>query len=146
LYLQARIVIYSSNTIQNRFKATSLVPFNLNKVLSQLHIQLQTPSPPRLTLEATARWVPETLHNTAELNLQSKAIQALIRYRTTSPPNPTIQAVNQLIKDCQITIQSATLLTAENRKLQAVNKKVKKKREKKKSYVSKGKVLNTSEV
>ena len=104
LYLRARIVTYSSNTIQNGFKATGLVPFNPDEVLSRLYIQLQTPSPTRPTLEATARWVPETLHNTAELNLQSKAIQALIRYCTTSSPSPTVQAVNQLIKDCQIAI------------------------------------------
>ena len=45
-----------------------------------------------------------------------------------------------------MTIQSTILLAAENRKLQAVNEKVKKKREKKKSYISKGGVLNALEV
>lgn len=48
LYLQARTAIYSPSTIQSGFKATGLVPFNPDEVLSQLHIQIQTPSPPWL--------------------------------------------------------------------------------------------------
>jgi len=40
LYLRVRTIIYSFNTIQNRFKATSLVPFNPDEVLSRLYIQL----------------------------------------------------------------------------------------------------------
>jgi len=43
-------------------------------------------------------------------------------------------------------MHSATLLAAENRKLQAANKKIRKKRQKKKSYVGKGGVLSVIEV
>jgi hypothetical protein len=43
-------------------------------------------------------------------------------------------------------MQSATLLAAENRKLQAANEKIQKKRQKKKSYVGKGGVLSAREV
>ena len=43
-------------------------------------------------------------------------------------------------------MQSVTLLAAENKKLQAINEKVKKKRQKKKSYVGKGGVLSAREV
>jgi hypothetical protein len=81
-----------------------------------------------------------------ELDLQTKAIQGLIRYRTQSPPSPTIQAVNQLIKGCQMAMHSATLLAAENKKLRAINEKVKKKRQKRKTYVGKGRVLSAREV
>lgn len=146
LYLQARAKTYTLSTIQSGFKATSLVPFNPDEVLSRLHIQLKTPSPVRPIIEAPSPWIPETPHNIAELDLQTKAIQGLIRYRTESPPSPTVQAVNQLIKGCQIAMQSATLLAAENRKLRAANEKVKKKRQKKKSYVGRGGVLSAREV
>jgi hypothetical protein len=44
--MQARIATYSLATIRSRFRATSLVPFNLDEVLTRLHIQLQTPSLP----------------------------------------------------------------------------------------------------
>ncbi len=94
LYIQARIATYSPSTIQSGFRATKLVPFDPDEVFDRLHIQLQTPSPARPIQEAPTSWVPETLHNIAELELQSKSLQALIRYRTQSPPSPTIQAVN----------------------------------------------------
>jgi len=86
-------------------------------MLSQLYIQLQTPLPIRSTLEATAPWVPKTPYNLRELDLQTKAIQGLIRYCIQTPPSSTIQAINQLVKGCQIAIQSAIILTAENKKL-----------------------------
>jgi hypothetical protein len=146
LYLPAREATYSSKTVQSGFRATGLVPFNPDEVLERLHIQLQTPSPVRPTLETTTPWAPETPHNIAELDLQTKAIQSLIRYRTQSPPSPTIQAVNQLIKGCQMAMQSATILAAENKKLRAANEKIKKKRQKKKSYIGKGGVLTAQEV
>ena len=115
-------------------------------MLSRLHIQLQTPSPARPVLEAPGPWIPETPHNIAELDLQTKAIQTLIRYRTASPPSPTVQAVNQLIKGCQMAMHNATLLAAENRKLRAANERVQKKRQKKRTYVGKGGVLSAQEV
>jgi len=146
LYLPAREVTYSSRIVQSGFRATGLVPFEPEEVLSRLYIQLQTPSPVRPTLEATAPWVPETPHNLRELDLQTKAIQGLIRYRTQTPPSPTIQAVNQLVKGCQMAMQSAVILAAENKKLRAANEKVKKKRQKKKSYIGKGGVLSAQEV
>jgi len=124
LYLQARAAIYSSSTIQSGFKATGLAPFNPDEVLSRLYIQLQTPLPVRPTLEATASWISETPHNIAELDLQTQAIQGLIRYRTQSSPSPTIKAVNQLVKGCQMAMQSAILLAVENKKLWAANEKV----------------------
>ena len=43
-------------------------------------------------------------------------------------------------------MQSATILAAENKKLCAANERVKKKRQKKKSYIGKGEVLNAGEV
>jgi hypothetical protein len=147
LYLPACEATYSSRIVQSGFRATGLVPFELEEVLSQLHIQLQTPSPVRpVTLETTAPWVPETPYNIAELDLQTKAIQGLIRYRTQSSPSPAVQAVSQLAKGCQMAMQSVTLLAAENKKLRAINEKVKKKRQKKKSYVGKGGVLSAREV
>jgi hypothetical protein len=148
-YLQARTATYSSSTIQSGFRATGLVPFNPDEVLSRLHVQLQTPSPPRpiqARAQAPSPWAPETPHNIAELELQTKAVQGLIRYRTHSPPSPTVQAVNQLIKGCQMAMHNAVILAAENKKLRAANERIKRKRQKKKSYVGRGEVLSAQEV
>jgi len=146
LYLQARAATYSSSIIQSGFRATGLVPFNPDEVLSQLYIQLKILSSTRSIVETPSLWVPETLYNIAELDLQTKAIQSLLRYCIASPHSPTVYAVNQLVKDCQIAMQNATLFAAENKRLQAANEKIKKKRQKKKSYIGKGGALSAGEV
>jgi hypothetical protein len=145
LYTNARNATYTLATVQSGFRATGLVPFNPDEVLSRLHIQLQTPSPSQPTPKAPGLWIPETPHNIAELDLQTKAVQGLIRYRTQTPPSPTVQAINQLIKGCQMAMHNATLLAAENRKLRAANEKVRKKRQKRRTYIGKGGSLTALE-
>ncbi|EED18891.1 pogo transposable element, putative [Talaromyces stipitatus ATCC 10500] len=43
---KARTMAYKAQTIRNSFAATGLVPFNPDRVLQQLNIQLKTPTPP----------------------------------------------------------------------------------------------------
>ena len=45
-YNQARTEAYKEDTIRNRFKATGLVPYDPIRVLSQLYIEMRTPTPP----------------------------------------------------------------------------------------------------
>ena len=66
---------------------------------------------------------------------QAKAIKTA--YLTT----PTNQALDQLVKGCQLAINSAVLLAKENRQLQRENTRQKKKRAKKKAYIATGGVL-----
>jgi len=146
LYQEIRPAVFQSGTIQSGFRATGIIPFDPDRVLSELHVQMQTPSPPRVLTQAPRPWDPETPHNIAELQLQTKAIQQLIRYRTQSPPTPAVQAVNQLIKGCQMAMHNATILAAENRQLRAANARVQKKRAKKTVFVGRGGVLTGQEV
>jgi hypothetical protein len=145
LYQQARTASFSSTTILNGFKATGIVPLDPDQVLLRLDVRLRTPSP-SLPTQAPSPWVPETPHNTAELQLHSAAIQGLIRYCTQSPPSPTVKAVKQLIKGCQMAMHSAAILAAENTSLRAANERVKRKRQKRRSYVGKGGASTAVEV
>jgi hypothetical protein len=145
-YLRIRSSVYTSGTIQNGFKAAGLVPFDPDEVISKLDIRIRTPS---LTLNSTdipSPWKPETPHNVIELQSQTEAIHTLIRYTTQSPPSPAVQAVNQLVKCCQLAIYSAAILAAENKALRAANEKIQKKRQKKRSFVDRGGVLIVGEV
>ena len=45
-YPQARTAIFSADNIKSGFSATGLIPLNPDQVLSQLNIQLKTPTPP----------------------------------------------------------------------------------------------------
>jgi hypothetical protein len=100
--------------------------------------------PPTPALEQ-GPWVLETPYNITQLELQSKAIKDYIKYCTKSLPSPTDLVLNQLVKGCQIAINSTVLLAEENRQLQAENKKQKKKRAKRRLYIATGGVLTVRE-
>jgi len=72
-------------------------------------------------------------------------IKGFIRYCTKSPPSLTDLILNQLIKGCQIAMNSTVLLAEENRQLRAENERQKKKRAKKRSYIATGGVLTVQE-
>ena len=57
-----------------------------------------------------------------------------------------MKAVKQLIKGCQMAMHSATILAAKNISLRAANERVKRKRQKRRSYVGKGGASTAVEV
>ena len=146
-YYTARTETMNQSNIQSSFAAIGVVPYDPERVLSKLNTQLRTPTPPPLPLPALDQgpWIPETPHNTAQLELQSKAIKDYIKRRTRSPPSPTDLALNQLVKGCQMAMNSAVLLAEENRQLRAENERQKKKKAKKRSYIATGGTLTVQE-
>jgi DDE superfamily endonuclease/Tc5 transposase DNA-binding domain len=148
-YHTAHIETMNQSNIHSSFAATGVVPYNPERVLAKLNTQLRTPTPPPLPLPLPALdqgpWIPETPHNTAQLELQSKAIKDYIRRRTRSPPSPTDLALNQLVKGCEMAMNSAVLLREEVRQLRAENERQKKKRAKRRSYIATGGVLTVQE-
>src|SRR5450432_1988122 len=105
---------------------------------------MRTPTPPLAPL-GPERWIPETLHNTAELELQTQAIKDYLKRRTKSPPSPTEAALDQLVKGYEMAMNSAIPLAEENRQLRAVNAKQVKKRAKRRTYIATGRVLTVQE-
>jgi hypothetical protein len=131
--------------IHSSFVAIGVVLYNPERVLSKLNTQLWTPTPPLAIAIEQGPWIPETPHNTTQLELQSKAIKEYIRYRIKSPSSPTDLTLNQLVKGCQMAMNSAILLAEENRQLRAENERQKKERAKRRSYVAHGGVLTVAE-
>jgi hypothetical protein len=137
LYQQARMEALHEKNIKSGFTATGLVPYKPDQVLSLLNSQLHTPSPQRLPPNQPV-WTAETPHNIIELQHQTELIKQYLRRRTQSPPSPTERAVNQLIKGCQLAMNSAVLLAHQNDQLYKENRRQKQKRAQRRSYISKG--------
>ena len=98
---------------------TGLVPYNPVHVLANLQVQFKMPTPPGSshgTLNLQGNWVPETPQNIIGLQWQSDTIKAMLRHMK-SPPTPTKQALDQLIKGCRLAMHSAVILVTENRNL-----------------------------
>jgi hypothetical protein len=68
-----------------------------------------------------------------------------MKRRTQSPPSPTGQALNQLVKGCELAMHSAILLTDEDKRLRIKNHHQKRKKLKKRSYITKGGILTGAE-
>ncbi|KAG2000778.1 hypothetical protein GB937_010843 [Aspergillus fischeri] len=75
-YPQARTAIFSADNIKSGFSATGLIPFNPDRVLSQLNIQLKTPTPPG---SRSTNSVPKTPHNLKQLRKQETTFKKLLR-------------------------------------------------------------------
>jgi hypothetical protein len=141
-FKNARNEALSQSNIQSSFRAAGLTPFNPDQVLSTLQI---APHTPELLAVNQEQWQPETPHNLTQLEHQVAAIKGFLKRRSKSPPTPTDQALNQLVKGCQIAIQGAALLAAENEKLRAANERQKQKRQLKRQYISQSTTLTAME-
>ncbi|HEV7235717.1 MAG TPA: transposase, partial [Ktedonobacteraceae bacterium] len=119
LYPQARKDSIHVQNIQSAFSATGLVPLDPAWVLAKLNVQVdhdRTPTPPGSQHSRSSAFMPETPHTTVALRRQATAIKRLIR-RGETPPTPTRNAINQLVKGCQLAMQGAEILARENREL-----------------------------
>jgi hypothetical protein len=125
VYPLVRMEAFKSEIIKSSFCSASLIPFAPERVISKLDIRLRTPTPPS---SRGSDWDPKTPSNYIQLQKQASSIKALLRTRSRSPPSPLNSAINQVLKACQITIQSAALLEKEVSDLRAKNEKKKQKR------------------
>jgi hypothetical protein len=126
--------------------------YNPGRVLLHLQVKLQTPTPlsegQYKGQYSEGPGVLKTLYDIIQLQAQSQAIKQLLQNRQQGLQgllSPTNQALNQLVKGCQIAMHNAVLLASENQELKAANQRQKKRREKPCSYIAEGGVLTVEE-
>jgi hypothetical protein len=106
IYQKVRPTVLSESNIKAGFQATGLVPYCPERVLSCLTV-VRTPSPPGTTAAVGESWTAETPRTTEQLQQQARLVKDLLRRQSQSP---TSQAISQLVKGCQLAMQSATVL------------------------------------
>src|SRR5450432_572319 len=143
-YHNAHKETMSQANISSSFAATRVLPYDPERVLAKLNTQIRTPTPPPASELNLGPWAPETPHNTAELELQTKAIKDYLQH-ARSPPSPLEAALDQLVKGCTMSMTSAILLKEEVRQLRATNEKQKKKKATKRTYIAHGGTLTIQE-
>lgn len=145
IYKEIRPQVFSTSNIGSGFSASGLVPYKPERVLEGLSIY-STPTPPGSShSKSSSSWTAETPKTARDLQKQAALIQKLWRQRTRSPPSPIAQAVDQVIKGCQIAMGNALLLEHEIRQLREANAYQKRKRESKKVYIASGGILTAAE-
>lgn len=143
LYHAARTKALHAANIKASFKAAGLVPHNPDRVLAQFNTEFHTPSPPPLPSSEVA-WISETPHDIIELEKQTDLIKHYLYRRTHTPPSPTLQAINQLVKGCALAMNGAVLMASHVEGLEAENKKQKRKQGIKRKYIARSGVLSVA--
>ena len=110
-YTRIQPTVSTQQNIQARFQATGLIPPCPDRVLSSLTV-VRTPSPPATTADNNVAWTAETPRTVAQLQLQAEHLQDRLRRQSQGPIN---QLLRQVVKSCQVAMQSATILALEIR-------------------------------
>jgi hypothetical protein len=119
MLIPVRIQSYTIQNIKSGFSHAGIVPFNPEKVLSQLQIVIReaTPAPSRPSTSSSKNWSPRTPYNPRTLERQAKSIKKLLNMSNSGSSSPSRSAFNQLIKGSYIVMHNAAILAKENHDL-----------------------------
>jgi hypothetical protein len=136
-------IIFSEQNIKSSFQVTGLIAYNPQHVLLLLTVtKTPSPPPPGTSHGAAPQWTSETPHTVAQIEQQAQLVQNLLQCQSQSPSN---QAISQLIKGCQIAMNSAVILAEENKKLCMENQQRKQKQQYCRQYIAHGGVLQAQQ-
>lgn len=125
----------TADNIESGFKATGLVPFNPEAVLSELGpVIKETPSPQ----SSQTSWNPRTPRTLPEIKKQSQLVLTENRKRRRSSASSAEKPFQQLLKGFKTAVHEKALLMAEVAALRAENKHQKQKRARQKGYIREG--------
>jgi hypothetical protein len=141
IYPRIRPGVFTEQNIQSGFRATGLIPYSPERVLSSLTV-VRTPSPLRTAAGSEPMWTAETPHTMTQLEQQARLVRDLLHRQSQSP---TSLAISQLVKGCQLAMHSATILAEENSKLRALNHRRRRRKDKRRQYIARGGALQAEE-
>jgi hypothetical protein len=145
-YPTAHQEVFKLENIQNGFAATGIAPFKPEMVLDQLHIHLCTrlDTPPALGSQPSNSTLA-TPHNIQHLGKQASSLKKFLTKGSQSPSRPSKEALEKLIKGCEIALYNAALLAKENHDLRLGNEKEKQKRKRSKRPMTPNESLSVQE-
>jgi hypothetical protein len=119
ILLPVQLQTYSAQNIKSGFSHAGIVPYNPQKVLCRLKLQVKQPTPPssRPSTSSSQSWSPKTPYNPHALGRQAKAIKKYLNIANLDSNTPSSQAIEQLIKRSLLTMHNAALLASENHDL-----------------------------
>jgi hypothetical protein len=133
---------FIEQNIKSGFRATGLVPYEPQNVLSHLNLHLRTPTPPILERD---NWTSKTPQTIRELDFQTEHIKNRVVRHQNSSPTSINDAISCLVKGAQVMMHSAVLLKAEVKALQAANEQKKRRERKRKRRIMQGGSLSVRE-
>jgi predicted HTH domain antitoxin len=128
-YPAARMEAFKAQNIQSGFRATGIAPFEPDRVIQQLDIQLRTPTPPASrSSNSGSSWILQTPSNPRQLHKQGDKVKNIMEQRLGSPPRGLVEGLDQIIKACEYGMVNATIMKKQYQDIFAANEKEKQKR------------------
>ena len=141
MYKHARRAIHSEQNILSGFRATGLIPFNPERVLSVLTIT-KTPSPPPSSHgQNSLPWTSETPKNPAQIDKQMQLVQNAYERASRSPTEP----MAKVAKSAAVAWNMVALQTQKIAELEASNRHLQEKKKRSRKRLQHGGVLEVQE-
>ena len=125
-YQRAQLEVFQSinSTIKNSFAASGLIPLDPERVFSKFNISLQTLSPSDSRPNSrSSEFTPQTPKTATQLFKQTSILKDLLKQQSNSPPSPSKEILDQIIKEYILALYSSILLAIKNTDYYTANKK-----------------------
>jgi hypothetical protein len=133
---------FIEKNIKSAFRATGLVPWDPQRVISQLDVHLRTPTPP---IFDPATWESQTPSNYQEFDSQTDLIRRRIQRHQDSSPTQMIEALETLKKGIMKSAKETALVREENRLLREANETLSDRKKRKRTFLKRNEPLGVAE-
>jgi hypothetical protein len=99
-----------------------IVPFNPKEVLKELNIQISTPTPPPSRGASTSSSMINTPHTVRHLHKKVSSVKKMLGHSDQASLIPSVQALDKLIKGCELAIYNSAMSLKELHDLRAETK------------------------
>ncbi|KAJ6258426.1 hypothetical protein Dda_2933 [Drechslerella dactyloides] len=143
-FQKAFTITITKRNILSSFAGAGIVPYNPDRVLSKLDVQLPLVTPTNSrpsTANAAAAWTAKTPMNPLEAALQSDLIKNQVVQYQDSSPTSLLAAIDQLTKGTQTIMHQMALIRTENTALRSANEVLSKRRQAKRRRIQHGGTL-----
>jgi hypothetical protein len=141
-FYAAHLATMTKENILGGFRGAGLIPFDPERVISQLDLRLRTPTPSNSRPGTSHTWVSKTPNNPIEASSQSTFIKKRISQHQNSSPTAIMSAVDQFAKGSMAMMHKMALMQSEIQDLRAANEALSKRRRAKKTRLREGGVLS----
>lgn len=128
----------TEKNIQAGFRASGLIPYDPDYVISQLDVKLRTPTPPGSSAGLPPPWVSKTPNNPIEAESQTEYIKNRIVRHQGSSPSSIITSLRQLNKGVSMMVHEQTLMRHDLAELRDANNRLSRRRRTKRKQLQKG--------
>jgi hypothetical protein len=119
-YPAARQQVFSIQNIQNGFRAAGIRPHDPSQVLNKLNYTVHTPTPPGSRGGAsTSSSTLATPHTVRQLHKKASSVKKILARGCQPSFSPSKQALDELIKGCEIAIYNTAITLKELNDLRA---------------------------